>query len=80
MQRRARTRRLIVLGGLVAKSGLEEAVAAHEPDTRIALLGALLELAEDLQRPADTTLQARVAAWCARGRRALRASDPDTPA
>lgn len=81
MQRRARTRRLIELGGLVAKSGLEQALAAHEPDASAALLGALLELAEDLQGPAtDAAVRARVAAWCARGRRALRTPDADAPA
>ena len=81
MQRRSRTRRLIELGGLVAKSGLEEAVAAHEPDGRATLLGALLELAEALREPAtDAAARARVAAWCARGRHALRTADTDTPA
>jgi hypothetical protein len=81
MQRRARTRRLIELGGLVAKSGLEDAIAPHEPDTRAVILGALLELAEAVRTQADDTEpRTDITAWCARGRWALRSADrdPDT--
>lgn len=78
MQRRARTRRLIELGGLVAKSGLEEAIAAHEPDTRAVILGALLELAEAVRTQADDAEpRADIAVWCARGRQALHSADRD---
>ncbi|MFT9222741.1 conjugal transfer protein TraD, partial [Gluconobacter oxydans] len=44
-QRRERTRHLIELGGLVQKAGLVELTA----DDRATLLGAFLELAEQLQ-------------------------------
>ena len=47
--RHARTRQLIELSGLVQKSGLPELVAAIEPDVRDVLLGALLDLADELQ-------------------------------
>lgn len=75
MERRARTRRLIELGGLVAKSGLEEVIAAAEPDTRAVILGALLHLADELQEPTRGALSplTRVSAWRERGRAALRA-------
>jgi hypothetical protein len=69
--RRARTRHLIELGGLVQKAGLVELV----DDDRATLLGAFLELASRLQdddveneRPAD--LRAR---WRRRGLRAFEA-------
>ena len=75
--RRARTRHLIELGGLVQKAGLVELV----DDDRATLLGALLELAGKLQdhgqleegerhdaKPAD--LKAR---WRRRGLRAFEA-------
>ena len=45
MQRRARTRHLIELGGLVVKSGLVE--ATH--DDRVAMFGGFIELAARLQ-------------------------------
>jgi Conjugal transfer protein TraD len=48
--RRARTRHLIELGGLVQKAGLVELV----DDDRATLLGALLELASRLRRDDDT--------------------------
>ena len=73
--RRARTRRLIELGGLVQKAGLVELV----DDDRATLLGAFLEIAGQLTngegpdaKPAD--LMAR---WRRRG---LRAFDADREA
>ena len=77
LDRRARTRRLIELGGLIAKSGLEEAIAAHEPDTRAVILGALLHLADDLRTMKPDASPARITAWRDRGREALRAADRD---
>lgn len=69
--RRARTRHLIELGGLVQKAGLVELV----DDDRATLLGALLEIASWLQDDEDqeevTNLKAR---WRRRG---LRAFDAD---
>lgn len=74
-ERRARTRRLIELGGLVAKSGLEEIVAGAEPDTRAVILGALLQIAEGLREPdpSGPSPARLVALWRDRGRQALRA-------
>lgn len=69
MDRRARTRRLIELGGLIDKSGIEPAVLAVDPDTPAVILGALLELADELRGSASA---GRVAAWRERGRTALR--------
>ncbi len=73
--RRARTRHLIELGGLVQKAGLVELV----DDDRATLLGALLEIASRLQpsehqddRPNDL-----MALWRRRG---LRAFDADKDA
>ncbi len=77
--RRARTRHLIELGGLVQKAGLVELV----DDDRAILLGALLELASKLQgqqeedehqegTPADLT-----ARWRRRGLRAFEADNAD---
>lgn len=76
-ERRARTRRLIELGGLVARSGVEDAVALHDADTRAVILGALLTLAESLRAPVSDTARARVAQWRARGREALRIDEAD---
>ena len=76
MDRRARTRRLIELGGLVDKSGVEPAVLAVEPDARAVILGALLELADELR---GSTSAGRVAAWRERGRVALRAEPAASP-
>ena len=75
MERRARTRRLIELGGLVAKSGLEEVIASAEPDTRAVILGALMHLADELREPTPGSPSplTRVTAWRERGRVALRA-------
>lgn len=72
MDRRARTRRLIELGGIIDKSGIEAAVLAVEPDARAVILGALLELADELR---ESISSGRVAAWRERGRAGLRA-DP----
>ena len=75
LDRRARTRRLIELGGLVAKSGLEEIIAQAEPDTRAVILGALMHLADELREPtpgAPSSLT-RVSTWRERGRATLRA-------
>lgn len=73
LDRRARTRCLIELGGLLAKSGLEEAIAAHEPDARAVILGALLDLADELRTAqSGTGSAARITAWRERGREALR--------
>lgn len=71
-ERRARTRRLIELGGLVAKSQLDQLIALREPDPAATLLGALLELADELERPG--TAAVRAARWRDRGRRVLRAT------
>ena len=73
--RRARTRQLIELGGLVQKAGLVELVE----DDRATLLGALLEITERLQdnglaEEAPDQLRAR---WRRHG---LRAFDADKEA
>ncbi len=64
MKRRERTRQLIELGGLVAKSGLVELTA----DDRAALYGAMLEMAARLR--GDDAEQALVL-WRRRGQRAF---------
>jgi len=73
-ERRARTRQLIELGGLVQKAGLVELL--H--DDRAALLGAMMDLADQLRggREQDTSADARtpaqlVASWRHRGLRAF---------
>ncbi len=75
-ERRARTRQLIELGGLVQKAGLVELL--H--DDRAALLGAMMELADQLRggREEGTGADARTsaqltAAWRHRGLRAFEA-------
>lgn len=72
--RRARTRQLIELGGLVQKAGLVELV----DDDRATLLGAFLEIAgwlqEDEHQEEATDLKAR---WRRRG---LRVFDADVTA
>ena len=75
-QRRARTRQLIELGGLVQKAGLIELTG----DDRATLLGAMMEMADQLRggRDADTSTDARTpaqiaAAWRHRGLRAFEA-------
>jgi hypothetical protein len=73
-ERRARTRQLIELGGLVQKAGLVELV----DDDRATLLGALLEIAgwlqEDEHQEEATNLKVR---WRRRG---LHAFDADKAA
>ena len=68
--RRARTRLLIELGGLVQKAGLVDLVA----DDRATLLGAFLEMANRLQdgeeHPADLKAQ-----WRRSGLRAFKADE-----
>lgn len=72
--RRARTRHLIELGGLVQKAGLIELV----DDDRAALLGAFLELAARLQGQGDERSKETPADLLARWRRrGLRAFDVD---
>jgi len=78
MDRRARTRHLIELGGLVEKSGLYGALGDDDPDA--ALFGAMIELKARLEKenaegelpwlPEPTT----IALWRRRGKRALRGS------
>ena len=65
MKRRERTRHLIELGGLVAKSGLIELVS----DDRAALYGAFLELAFALR---GENREQVIALWRRRGGRAFR--------
>ncbi len=81
-ERRARTRQLIELGGLVQKAGLVELL----DDDRAALLGAIMDLANQLRggRDADTGADARTPAqlattWRYRGLRAFKA-DKDADA
>ena len=70
-ERRARTRQLIELGGLVHKAGLVEALE----DDRATLLGVLLEAAEQLQAggPEGKSAAALKARWKRRGMRAFEA-------
>lgn len=63
-ERRARTRQLIELGGLVAKAGLDQATGSD----RVLLLGALLAVAERLKRDPDGELSRR---WRSRGQQAF---------
>jgi len=75
--RRARTRHLIELGGLVQKAGLVELM----DDDRATLLGAFLELAAWLQGQEDEHQGASQADLMARWRRrGLRAFDSDAAA
>ncbi len=81
-ERRARTRQLIELGGLVQKAGLVELLR----DDRATLLGAMMDLADQLRggRDADMDAGARTpaqlaAAWRHRGLRAFKA-DKDADA
>lgn len=67
--RRERTRQLIELGGLVQKAGLVELTADH----RATLLGAFLELAEQLQSSYGEGHRRR---WRQRGFDAFAADDP----
>ena len=73
-ERRARTRQLIELGGLVQKAGLIELL----DDDRATLLGALLELAGRLQQQGDGCQEEAPANLKAQWRRhGLRAFDAD---
>ena len=65
MNRRARTRHLIELGGLVVKAGLVELAS----DDRALLLGAFLELDDTL---ASENREQTVALWRRRGSRAFK--------
>jgi hypothetical protein len=75
--RRARTRHLIELGGLVQKAGLVELV----DDDRATLLGAFLELADRLQEDdhREVSQADQLARWRRRGLRAFEA-DKDADA
>ena len=73
-ERRARTRQLIELGGLVQKAGLVELTG----DDRATLLGALLELADRLQQQEDERQEETPASLKARWqRRGMRAFEVD---
>ena len=73
-ERRARTRHLIELGGLVQKAGLAELLS----DDRATLLGAFLELADRLQRQGSERQDERPASLKARWqRRGMHAFDAD---
>jgi hypothetical protein len=67
-ERRARTRHLIELGGLVQKAGLVDLTG----DDRAALLGAFLDLADRLQGEGGKSL---VEVWRHRGRRVFEAEE-----
>jgi hypothetical protein len=73
VQRRARTRHLIELGGLVQKAGLVELTE----DDRATLLGAFLELAAALRGMGDDAPEHLRTRWRRRG---LRAFDADREA
>jgi hypothetical protein len=68
VERRARTRRLIELGGLVQKAGLVELTS----DDRAVLFGALLDIAAQLRSDQAEHL---AGLWRRRGRRAFEAED-----
>ncbi|HTK35597.1 MAG TPA: conjugal transfer protein TraD [Caulobacteraceae bacterium] len=70
VERRARTRQLIELGGLVQKAGLVDLLKGD----RAALYGGLLELAYQLQADQDGRLPDL---WRRRGRRAFQADASD---
>ena len=79
--RRARTRRLIELGGLVQKSGLPERLTAlAAEDERAVILGALLMAKQMLAGPsAMSSADDLIANWRAAGRSALRhTNQPET--
>ena len=76
-ERRARTRQLVELGGLVQKAGLVELL----DDDRATLFGALLDIADRLQEQADEHQEERPADLMARWRRwGLRAFEADKAA
>lgn len=70
-ERRARTRQLIELGGLVQKAGLVELL----DDDRATVLGAMMEVAEQLQEEGPEGKKAPVlkARWRRKGMRAFEA-------
>jgi Conjugal transfer protein TraD len=68
VERRKRTRHLIVLGGLLVKAGIVD----RTDDDRAMIYGALLWMADKLQ--SDQSEQAR-ALWTAKGKQAFEA-DP----
>jgi conjugative transfer protein TraD len=65
VKRRARTRHLIELGGLVQKSGLVDLTG----DDRAVLYGAFLEIAAMLQ---SQNREQNMASWRSRGSRAFK--------
>jgi Conjugal transfer protein TraD len=67
MNRRARTRHLIELGGLVVKAGLVELTS----DDRAVLLGAFLEIADTI---AGENGEQTIALWRRRGSRAFKST------
>jgi hypothetical protein len=77
VERRARTRHLIELGGLVQKAGL----VALTDDDRATMLGAFMELADRLRGTDDTGEDPRHLAtrWRRRGLRAFDADRSPTP-
>jgi hypothetical protein len=77
VERRARTRHLIELGGLVQKAGL----VALTDDDRATMLGAFLELADRLRGADDTGDDPRhlAARWRRRGLRAFDADRSPAP-
>lgn len=72
-QRRERTRHLIELGGLVQKAGLVELTA----DDRATLLGAFLELAEQIQGDENPSIADLKTRWRRRGLNRFRAERQD---
>ncbi|MBR0560683.1 conjugal transfer protein TraD [Neokomagataea anthophila] len=68
-ERRERTRHLIELGGLVQKAGLSALTA----DDRATLLGAFLEMAEQLHGEGTTTPTELKTRWRRRGLNRFRA-------
>ncbi len=79
-ERRARTRQLIELGGLVQKAGLVELTG----DDRATLLGAMMDLADQLrdgrQGVEDRTTAQLAAAWRHRGLHAFEADRENSAA
>ena len=67
VNRRERTHRLIELGGLVVKSGLDQLLA----DDRAAIYGGLMELVLQLQ---DEQRRQTIALWRRQGQRAFKAT------
>ena len=71
VKRRERTRRLIELGGLVAKAGLVELT----DDDRVVLYGAMMEIAATLR---SERREQALLLWRRRGKRAFDMSDDAT--